>query len=128
MLQSLSQRKGQGKYYCAVLELMGRLLGVSPLGDYDSPLQLLIYMTAIKPIARVLVRLPKWAPSLDHGRGIQVCDWNLLPLLRRPILACDDIWCLSGVTTMLLTSSLPLSDREGHSVAEQLPEMMTFWD
>ena len=51
---------------------MGRLLGVSPLGDYDSPLQLLIYMTAIKPIARMLVRLPKWAPHLDSGRGIQV--------------------------------------------------------
>ena len=51
---------------------MGRLLGVSPLGDYDSPLQLLIYMTAIKPISRVLVRLPKWAPRLDSGRGIQV--------------------------------------------------------
>lgn len=56
----------------AVFELMGRLLGVSPLGDYNSPLQLLIYMTAIKPIARALVRLPKWAPRLDSGRGIQV--------------------------------------------------------
>ncbi|CAK0786013.1 hypothetical protein CVIRNUC_009226 [Coccomyxa viridis] len=54
-----------------VFELMGRLLGVSPLGDYDSPMQLLIYMTAIKPIARMLVRLPKWAPLLDSGRGIQ---------------------------------------------------------
>lgn len=51
---------------------MGRLLGVSPLGDYESPLQLLIYLTSIKPIARVLIRLPKWAPSLDSGRGIQV--------------------------------------------------------
>lgn len=56
----------------AVSELMSRLLGVSPLGDYDSPLQLLIYMTGIKPIARVLVRLPKWAPRLDNGRAVQV--------------------------------------------------------
>ena len=52
---------------------MGRLLGVSPLGDYASPLQLLIYTTAIKPIARVLVKLPKWAPRLENGRAIQVC-------------------------------------------------------
>ena len=57
---------------CAVLELMGRLMGVSPLGDYASPLQLLIYMTAIKPIARVLVKLPKWAPRLENGRAVQV--------------------------------------------------------
>ena len=53
---------------------MGRLLGVSPLGDYDSPLQLLIYMTAIKPIARVLIKLPKWGPRLENGRAIQVCS------------------------------------------------------
>ena len=59
---------------------MGRLLGVSPLGDYDSPMQLLIYLTAIKPIARIFVKLPKWAPRLDNGRAIQVCG-NLLAVL-----------------------------------------------
>ena len=63
-----------GMLMCAVLELMGRLLGVSPLGDYDSPLQLLIYMTAIKPIARMFIKLPKWAPRLENGRAIQVCS------------------------------------------------------
>ncbi len=67
-----------GTLICAVLELMGRLLGVSPLGDYDSPMQLLIYMTAIKPIARVFIKLPKWAPRLENGRAIQVCSCLLL--------------------------------------------------
>ena len=36
-------------------------------------MQLLIYLTAIKPIARLFVKLPKWAPRLDNGRAIQVC-------------------------------------------------------
>ena len=80
----------------AVFELMGRLLGVSPLGDYDSPMQLLIYMTAIKPIARMLVRLPKWAPLLDSGRGIQVGDYHASQALVRPcsmLSACQEMRC-----------------------------------
>lgn len=126
MLQSLSQQKWQGTWYCAVLELMGRLLGVSPLGDYDSPLQLLIYMTTIKPIARVLVRLPKWAPSLDNGRGIQVCDGTFCPCCGGSYLLVTT-YGVSQETAMLLTSSLPLSDRAGRSVAEQRPKVKICW-
>lgn len=104
----------------AVFELMGRLLGVSPLGDYDSPMQLLIYMTAIKPIARMLVRLPKWAPLLDSGRGIQVGDYNASQALVRPcsvLSACQEMRCQTRYLAPGCPGSPPGQGRKHDPVA-----------
>jgi hypothetical protein len=53
-------------------EVSRRLLGVSPLGDYNGPLTMIIGLTAIKPIARAYVKSQWWTPPVDHGRRLQV--------------------------------------------------------
>jgi hypothetical protein len=55
----------------AAKELAQRLAAVSPLGEYQAPLQQLLALTAIRPIARTYVRLPAWLPPVRDGRSFQ---------------------------------------------------------
>ena len=50
---------------------------MSPLGEYQLPLQHLLALTAIRPIARTYVKLPAWLPRVANGRAFQVCIPNI---------------------------------------------------
>ena len=66
------QRVGARVWWCAAKELAQRLAGVSPLGEYQRPLQQLLALTAIRPLARTYVKLPAWLPPVRDGRSFQV--------------------------------------------------------
>lgn len=48
-----------------------QLLKVSLIGDFQRPLQHLIALASIQPIARTMTKLPAWTPQLSNGRELQ---------------------------------------------------------
>ncbi|KAG1664460.1 hypothetical protein FOA52_006306 [Chlamydomonas sp. UWO 241] len=57
-----------------IKELARRVRTSSPLGDYHGPLSVIAHMVSIEPMARVLVGLKEFLPSLKDvsGRGIEL--------------------------------------------------------
>lgn len=41
------------------------------MGDFQAPLQNLLYLASVPPIARVMTKLDTWAPQLRSGREVQ---------------------------------------------------------
>lgn len=41
------------------------------MGDFQTPLQHLRYFSSVPPVARVMTKLPNWAPKLRNGREFQ---------------------------------------------------------
>ena len=83
----------------AAKEVSSRLVGVSPLGEYARPLQLLLSLTAVKPIARTYTRLPQWLPPVRDGRSFQACLLLPPPLLRRILAALCSLRCARSLYT-----------------------------
>ncbi|KAK9804240.1 hypothetical protein WJX72_002942 [[Myrmecia] bisecta] len=52
-------------------ELARRLVGLSPLGGFQGPMQILQQLTGIKPLARTFTKLPAWLPRIQNGRSVQ---------------------------------------------------------
>ena len=66
-------------------------VGVSPLGEYARPLQLLLSLTAVKPIARAYTRLPQWLPPVRDGRSFQAC-----PCCRSAVGTLFSLQCMAS--------------------------------
>ena len=54
----------------AVDTLNKELLKVSLMGEFHRPLQHLLMLASIPPIARAMTRLPTWAPAGQNGRHV----------------------------------------------------------
>ena len=55
----------------AVAALNRDLLKASLLGDFQKPLQQLLNLVSIAPVARVMTKLDNWAPAVRNGREVQ---------------------------------------------------------
>ena len=41
------------------------------MGDFQKPMQHLLYLASIAPVARVMIKLDNWAPAVRNGREVQ---------------------------------------------------------
>ena len=58
----------------AVREASRRLVGISPLGDFNAPLQILLQLLGVRQLARAAGRAAQWIPTGTRpGRSIQAC-------------------------------------------------------
>jgi hypothetical protein len=58
----------------AVREASRRLVGISPLGDFNAPLQILLQLLGVRQLARAAGRAAQWIPTgARPGRSIQAC-------------------------------------------------------
>lgn len=58
-------------HFPAVAALNRDLLKASLLGDFQKPLQQLLNLVSIAPVARVMTKLDNWAPAVRNGREVQ---------------------------------------------------------
>lgn len=56
--------------FSAATALSRELLQTSLMGDFQRPLQHLLYLASIAPIARVMTKLANWAPTVRNGREV----------------------------------------------------------
>jgi len=54
----------------AVTTLNQELLKVSLMGEWHRPMQHLLMLASVPPIARTMTQLPKWAPAVRIGREV----------------------------------------------------------
>lgn len=58
-------------YLSAAAALNRQLLQTSLMGEFQGPMQHLLYLVSIAPVARVMTQLENWAPAVRNGREIQ---------------------------------------------------------
>ena len=94
--------------YSAVHGLLTRLGGLSAMGAYECPMDVLNVLINCKPAARTLVNLPAWLPTITRcsirvGVGpsddtSRICGWYLHEQCRsRPVEGEMGTWAPAGV-------------------------------